>query len=187
MPKGGARNRSGPQPDPTSGRSDRRGISLQALPASGRKGAAPKWPLPIRLVYEDLFEDGKKAGRIVNETETSRVADREVELWRWAWRQPQAVAWSQQSESWRIPIVAMWVRTFVICESGEATAADKGSIHRFADQIGMTPAGLAESGWKIVADVPKPAAPAPADESGEDAETSGTVTDVGAGRRLRGA
>ncbi|WP_434080843.1 hypothetical protein [Sanguibacter sp. Z1732] len=43
-------------------------------------------------------------------------------------------------------------RTFVICESDEATAADKSSLHRFADQIGMTTAGLAEMGWKVATD-----------------------------------
>ena len=48
--------------------------------------------------------------------------------------------------------IALWVRTFVLCESSHATAADKGSLHRFADQIGMTPAGLAENGWKIKVD-----------------------------------
>jgi hypothetical protein len=40
----------------------------------------------------------------------------------------------------------------VICESADATAADKNSLHRFADQIGLTPAGLRENGWKIAAD-----------------------------------
>ena len=48
--------------------------------------------------------------------------------------------------------VAMWVRTFVVCEGPEATAADKSSLHRFADQIGMTPAGLKENGWAIAHD-----------------------------------
>jgi hypothetical protein len=46
----------------------------------------------------------------------------------------------------------MWVRTAVICESSEAQAADKNSLHRFADQIGLTPAGLAGNGWAIAAD-----------------------------------
>ena len=41
---------------------------------------------------------------------------------------------------------------FVICESGDSTAADKGSLHRFADQIGMTTAGLAEMGWAVAVD-----------------------------------
>ena len=54
--------------------------------------------------------------------------------------------------------VAMWVRTYVLCESSEATAADKGSLHRFADQIGLTPAGLKENGWAIAAADIEPAA-----------------------------
>jgi hypothetical protein len=177
---GGARNRSGPPPDPTSGRSETRGFSLQALPTK-HKVRAPKWPLAVRKVMVDLFEDGKKAGRIEDVAETERIAARELELWRWAWRQPQAAAWIQDTEAFRIPIVAMWVRTFVICESGEATAADKGSIHRFADQIGMTTAGLAEMGWKIVAgEAETPVIAASRDDEAE----SGTVTPI---RRLRGA
>ena len=46
----------------------------------------------------------------------------------------------------------MWVRTYVLCEGSEASAADKGSLHRFADQIGMTTAGLAEMGWAVAVD-----------------------------------
>ncbi len=51
-----------------------------------------------------------------------------------------------------MPAIALYTRTFVICESGDATAADKGSLHRFADQIGMTTAGLAEMGWAVAVD-----------------------------------
>jgi hypothetical protein len=50
----------------------------------------------------------------------------------------------------------MYVRTMVVCESSEATAADKGAIHRFADQIGLTPAGLKENGWAIARDETAP-------------------------------
>lgn len=125
MPSGGARNRSGPQADPSSLKSAKRGISLTALPAEGHKGRAPKFPLPS-------------------------ATDRELELWTWAWKTPQAAAWAQ--ESWRWYTVAMWVRTSVVCEGSEALAADKNSLHRFADQVGMTPAGLKENGWRIAAD-----------------------------------
>ena len=148
MARGGARNRSGPQPDPNSGRSERRGIKLTALPSDGYDGDVPDWPLPSRTVY---YFDAEKARRI-DEAATEAVDDRERELWVWAWSTPQAWAWSQPSESWRVMTVAMWVRTFVLCESSEATAADKGSLHRFADQIGMTPAGLRENGWAIAVD-----------------------------------
>lgn len=48
--------------------------------------------------------------------------------------------------------VAMWVRVKVRCEDSEAPASLLGQLHRFADQIGMTTAGLAEMGWKVAVD-----------------------------------
>lgn len=125
MSRGGARNRSGPPPDPNSGRSDRRGYKVTALPSEGYQGDPPPWPL---------------AGQ----------SNREAELWAWAWSTPQACAWSL--EPWRWHSVAMWVRVAVICEGPMAQAADKSGLHRFADQIGLTPAGLKENGWAIAAD-----------------------------------
>lgn len=151
MPKGGARNRSGPPPKEDSGRSDARGYSLQSLPATGYRGRIPRFPLGRRRVLQWVFEDKSKY-QVLDTEMTELVAERERELWIWAWRTPQAWAWSQPSEQWRIMSVAMWVRTFVICESNEGTAADKNSLHRFADQIGLTTAGLAEMGWKVAAD-----------------------------------
>jgi hypothetical protein len=125
--KGGARNRSGPAADPNSGRSDRRGFSLTALPAEGYGGPVPDFPLPA-------------------------PSSRELEVWEQAWRTPQACAWSMPSESWRVPTVALWVRTKVRCEAPDAGAALLGQLHRFSDQIGMTTAGLAEMGWKVAVD-----------------------------------
>ena len=149
MASGGARNRSGPQPDPMSGRSDRRGLTLKALPSEGYSGRAPKFPLPTRTVMRWEFED-KRRYQVRDAEETQQVAARELALWRWAWRTPQAAAWAV--EAWRLPVIALWVRTFVVCESSDATAADKNSLHRLADQIGMTPAGLKENGWSITSD-----------------------------------
>jgi hypothetical protein len=125
MASGGARNRSGPSVNPDSARSDARGVVLTALPAEGFQGDAPDFPLPGH-------------------------STRESELWAWVWTLPQAAAWSVQP--WRWHSVAMWVRTAVVCEKPGAMAADKGSLHRFADQIGLTPAGLKENGWAIAAD-----------------------------------
>lgn len=146
MGRGGARNRSGPQPEVTSGRSDRRGFTLSALPSDGYRGEAPEFPLPPLTVYWEYFEDKRKV-REVDEAATNARQERELELWRWAWTTPQACAWSLQP--WRWQAVAMWVRTSALCESAESTAADKNSLHRFADQIGLTPAGLKENGWAI--------------------------------------
>jgi len=96
-------------------------------------------------------EDGAKL-RERDAVETASIASREAALWAWVWRTPQAWAWAQPSESWRLHTIAMWVRTYVLCESSDASAADKGSLHRFADQIGLTPAGLRENGWAIAKD-----------------------------------
>lgn len=151
MARGGSRNRSGPAPDPSSGRSDRRGLSFTALPAQGYDGPVPAWPLPPRSVWITFVEDGARLKEL-DPGATAVVSEREAELWAWAWRTPQACAWAQPSEAWRLHTIAMWVRTYVLCESSEATAADKGSLHRFADQIGLTPAGLRENGWAIAKD-----------------------------------
>lgn len=150
MTKGGARNRSGPPPDPSSGRSDRRGLTFTALPAEGYTGPVPEFPLLARRVLR--WEHGEKGARwqVTDEDATAEVAEREAGLWEWAWRTPQAVAWAE--EPWRWQAIAHWVRTSVVCESSEATASDRGSLHRFADQIGLTPAGLRENGWVISRD-----------------------------------
>lgn len=150
MTRGGFRPNSGPPADPNSARSDRLGRRFTVLPMEGRKGKAPKWPLPeyeVVAVFED--EDGKPV-EVVNEATSKRWQEREAELWKWAWSTPQAVAW--EKEPWRWHAVAMWVRVAVICEQPDAKAADKSSLHRFADQIGLTPAGLSLNGWMVSQD-----------------------------------
>ena len=151
MPRGGARNRSGPQPDPTSGRSDARGLSFAALPAEGYTGRIPKFPLPD-------------------------VTARENALWREVWRTPQACAWAV--EPWRRYTVGQWVRWSVKAEDVDASAAVVQAVIRFADQIGLTPAGLKENGWAI--------APAEAAAKPRDTPTGGDFEPAPAApRRLR--
>lgn len=124
MARGGARNRSGPQPDENSLKSDKIGYVLTALPSEGYSGKVPDFPLP-------------------------RPSGRESELWAQVWSMPQACAWSM--ESWRWNAVATWVRYAVRMEDPDASAALANVTIRYADQIGMTPAGLKENGWKIAA------------------------------------
>ena len=125
MSRGGARNRSGPQPDENSLKSAKTGYSLTALPSEGYQGEGPEFPLPDATA-------------------------REAEVWQQAWRTPQAAAWSMQV--WRHRTVALWVRWSVRMEDPEAGAALGNVVVRLADQIGMTPAGLKENGWKIATD-----------------------------------
>lgn len=150
MARGGARNRSGPSLDPSSGRSDQRGISLQALPAGGFTGEVPEFPLPRVTRYEWEFDEGKKY-RIPSESLTESYRVREIAVWAEAWMTPQAVAWVR--ESWRWPVIAEYCRLKTVVElEPDANASLVGQLHRFRDQIGLTPAGLKENGWAIAAD-----------------------------------
>ncbi len=145
---GGLRNRSGAVINPNSGRSERRGISFQVLDVAGYKGQIPPFPLGRPEVYDETYDAAEKRKvKELDQDASQRRLERELELWEWAWRTPQAIAWAR--EPWRWHGVAMWVRTAAICESAEAMAADKNSLHRFADQVGLTPAGLSENAWQI--------------------------------------
>lgn len=177
----GGHARSGPQPDPNSLRSAARGLTYTALPAAGFDGEVPAFPLPPAVVF-DIWTDDEGRHKIVDKKATDARRDRELELWAWAWRTPQAAAWS--TETWRWQTIAMWVRTSAICESGESTAADKNSLHRFADQIGMSPAGLKENGWKVAADqlAEKRAEKAPAPKAPTARDRLKAVRSAAAGR-----
>lgn len=133
MPRGGARNRSGPQPAEDSGRSDARGVVFTALPSEGCKRKPPAWPLSAPVGEGDL----------------DTIAALEQARWEEVWKSPQAVAWHAQR--WRWLTVAHYVRVSVVVELG-GKAADVTAMIRLADQVGMTPAGLKENGWKIAED-----------------------------------
>ena len=128
MGHGGARNRSGPAPDPNSARSDRRGLTFTALPVS-YEGPVPGFPLV-------------------------GPSEREVEVWERVWRGPQGNAWSQPSEEWRHLTIGLYVRVFVACERFEGLPSGQtmAQLHRLADQVGLTPAGLRENGWSVAKD-----------------------------------
>lgn len=152
MARGGSRIRSGPTPVEGSRTSERRGYSLSALPAEGYDGLVPQFPLPDRAVYRKEWNEAGKQVLVYDAAETKRVAARERELWAELWTSPQACAWSMPSQRWRKGNIAMYVRKFVLNESGEATASDTGAMLRLGDEIGMTDAGMARMGYKIVLD-----------------------------------
>lgn len=126
MTSGGARNRSGPTADPDSQRSERRGYSLTALPAEGYSGPVPEWPMPD-------------------------PTPRELAWWEWAWRTPQACAWSMPSEAWRVPFVAEWCQVKAMTEVSP-NASLLAQKFRMEDRIGFSTAGLAEMGWRVTVD-----------------------------------
>ena len=129
MASGGARNRSGPAPSDSSLTSARRGIEFRTLDALGYVGVVPDFPLPPAAAAEAL-------------------AEREAEIWERVWSYPQAIAWAE--EPWRHETVAEFCRLKAIIElAPDANAALVSQMHRYRDQIGLSPAGLKENGWKI--------------------------------------
>lgn len=127
MPKGG-HARSGPARDETSRTSARAGYSLTALPPAGFDGEAPDFPLPAQTA-------------------------RELKVWAEVWTYPQGYAWIDQPRLWRH--VAMYVRWSVRMEADDASAALGNVVMRYADDAGISEAGLKFHGWKIAE--PKPA------------------------------
>ena len=123
MARGGARARSGPPPDPEALRRDRpedqAGWTL--LPAVGRQGDVPEWPLSDEL-------------------------EREAVIWGREWRRPQAVMWERNGQELE---VALYVRTLVEAESSEATAAIRALVVRQQEYLGLSLPGLLRNRWKI--------------------------------------
>lgn len=147
MTKGGSRNRSGPAPDPNSRTSERRGYVLTALPSEGYRGLVPEFPLPAIYRMHVYFADKQRITE-VDEGATENFRDRELDIWAESWMTPQACAWSL--EPWRFRIIGEYCRLAAVVElDPDANASLVAQLHRFRDQIGLTPAGLRENGWAI--------------------------------------
>lgn len=148
MAKGGARVRSGPDADPSSARSEKRGLSaLTVLPSEGRKGRAPAFPLPAIKRSVMVMRDGKPS-KVADDATSKAFRKRELEVWAEVWKTPQAVAWER--ETWRWPTIAKYCRISVSTESEpDASAALLSRERELRNEIGLTPDGLKQNGWSI--------------------------------------
>lgn len=150
MAKGGARSRSGPAPDPDALRRDRDGDGWVTLPAAGRKGAAPKWPLVAPKVVD---AEGRARVQL-----SRQIAKRETELWKGLWRTPQAVRWQTNGQELE---VALYVRSLVEAEQVGAPISLRTLIRQQQEALGLSLPGLARNRWRIG----EVAAPAPKETS----------------------
>jgi hypothetical protein len=141
MPKGGARTRSGPPPDPNALARERDAGEWTILPASGRAGDPPEWPLMLPV-------------------------DRELELWARLWGKPQALMWERLGLEFE---VAMYVRRLAEAEAAESSVSLSTLVRQMSDSLGLTTPGMRANRWKIeqVADV-APATDRPTRESARD-------------------
>lgn len=121
MPSGGARARSGPSPDPQALRRDRDSKEWLHLPASGRQGDTPEWPL-------------------------ARPTKRELEIWGRLWKKPQAIAWEAHDLN---DEVALYVRSLRDAESPLARAETRTLVLRLMTSLGINEAGLHGNRWVI--------------------------------------
>ncbi len=94
------------------------------LPAEGRKGAAPKWPL-------------------------SDASPLEVEAWKQLWHTPQSVAWERLG--WTRSI-ARYCRVMVEAEQPGSNAALLAQATSMEDRLGLTPKAMRLLLWEIVSD-----------------------------------
>lgn len=154
------------------------------LPAAGRSGAVPAWPLlpdPELLAARDAAEyqianleaeildceDRRTQTRLERELAKVRLTARvtqirieqadtqEAALWRWCWSTPQAVWWEQ---TYAHREVAQYVRWKVRAEQGNMAAGAES--RQQADRLGLNPLALLRLRLEI--------------EKVDEAETSGT-------------
>lgn len=161
MPKGGARPRSGPPPDPQALRRDRKSDpGWTVLPAEGRRGAVPEWPL-----------DGQTA--------------REAALWARFWEKPQAILWERNGQVFE---VAMHVRCFAEAETPAASTSLRTLVRQQADALLLTIPAMHAARVKLSGDeLEQRRAQAPAKPAGPPASSSRSRLRVAGGGRASGA
>ncbi|MDG9705555.1 hypothetical protein [Streptomyces sp. DH37] len=123
MPRGGARVVSGPPPDPNSLKQMALKDGWSTLPAEGRTGPAPEWPLVS-------------------------AQPRELELWESMWSRPQAVAWERLGQEIE---VAMFCRKLAEAELPKASVELQKVVRQYLDSLGLSVQGMLRNRWRIAA------------------------------------
>lgn len=119
----GGHGLSGPPRDPQALRRDRTpdGSTWTHLPAIGRQGEPPEWPL-------------------------SRPTRRELQLWQAEWRRPQAVMWEANGQQVE---VALYVRCLAEAEHLRARVTLRVLVRQQMEALGISAIGLARLRWVI--------------------------------------
>lgn len=118
----GTHGRSGPPPDPTALRRERKtDAGWITLPAEGRRGDPPPFPL---------------AG----------ATARERHWWAYLWAMPQAVQWERDGQFLE---VAIYTRRLTEAEKRGASTALGTLVRQLSEQLGLTIPGMHRLRWKI--------------------------------------
>lgn len=125
----------GPPPNPNARRRNARPDWI-SLPATGREGEVPEYPIPA------------PAGK--NEDEQAAFdAHRAAVLDVWAdlWTSPQAVAW--EALGWT-RVVARYADNLVASERPGSSVALLAEVRQMEDRLGLTPMAMKRLQWNIV-------------------------------------
>ncbi|MEU9740924.1 hypothetical protein AB0E12_17260 [Micromonospora chersina] len=98
------------------------------LPAEGRAGDPPAWPLVA-------------------------PSSRELDVWRSLWSRPQAVAWQRLGLDVE---AALYVRYLTQAELPGAPAALGTLVRQYCDSLGLSVAGLRANRWRIAREETRP-------------------------------
>lgn len=166
---------SGPPPKDPDQRARRNAtIAMTRLPASGRQGPAPKWPLGVDVglrAHLKLARDRAKMlkmqaedpditarERSVRDRQHAAAAERvallevqareqrkrETGLWAELWSTPMAVQW--ELLRWNHE-VALYVRFQTLAELGDRKAAQEARLR--AESLGLTPTSMQKLRWRV--------------------------------------
>lgn len=118
----------GPPPKhPSQRRRSNATVAMTKLPAEGRTGSPPAWPLSMGVDPDQR--------------------DRESQLWSQLWTTPQAVAWERMNWAHN---VGLYVRWMVAAESGNIKAGTE--ARQWSDRLGLNPLALLRLRWEIAED-----------------------------------
>lgn len=167
----------GPPPKPDDQRRRRNAsVAMTRLPAEGRTGPAPAWPLipdvilttrhelaaaKVAALELDLAEAEQAHTRASIERKLDLAREKaaimaaqlreqkhlESSLWADLWQLPQAVQWERLG--W-LRDVAQYVRHKVMAELGDMDGAKE--ARQWSDRLGLSPMSLLRLRWEIVPD-----------------------------------
>lgn len=147
---------------------------MTQLPAEGRQGEPPAWPLPpdvtsqakldrLNEQIDDASVEAQGTGREaknatrrllglreradVLSAELEMAAEQETVLWAELWATPQAVAWERLR--WTRD-VAQYVRWKIRAEMGDLDASKEARL--LSDRLGLNPLALLRLRWEIAED-----------------------------------
>ena len=184
--------RSGPAPDPNALKRDRDGKQWAKLPAGGRTGAPPPWPLHPDPAVTGTIEHLRERAELLRDRWASAADDKqaallaaeldgielrlsvvlaeeeareraEASMWEELWHSPQAVVWEADNAT---STVALYVRSYLEATRPGATAGMRSVVKQLSEALLLTPMSLYAGRYVIAPEAEEVREPAAATAGG---------------------